>query len=138
MLTDSLSLVSFFGRIPPVLRIPEILEMLGRDITLLVGGSVFARSPDLVDNARAFVSSTGRAPLDPLVAKMSEAAPTEDQMAAIRRLRALKYPPIDGNHGKFLEFKADISQSGAAAAAEEDASHWLNLALENYKPPVQW
>ena len=41
MLTDSLSLVSFFGRIPPVLRIPEILEMLGRDITLLVGGSVF-------------------------------------------------------------------------------------------------
>lgn len=114
--------------------------MLGRDITLLVGGSVFARSPDLEDNARAFVSSTGRAPRDPLMAKISAkiSEPTEDQMAAIRKLRALKYPPIDGNHGKFLEFKADFSQSGAAPAAEEeDASHWLNVALENYKPPVQ-
>ena len=41
-------------------RIPEILDVLGRDIMLLVGGSVFARSPDLEDNSRAFVSSTGR------------------------------------------------------------------------------
>ena len=110
-------------------RIPEILQVLGRDITLLVGGSVFARSPNLEENAAAFVSSTGRKPVRLTTAN---SAPTQEQLDQVRRLRALKYPSVDGNHSKFLEFKANFSGSGAMGA--EDSSHWLGVALENYKP----
>ena len=113
-------------------RIPEILQVLGRDITLLVGGSVFARSPNLEENAAAFVSSTGRKPVRLATAN---SAPTQEQLDQVRRLRALKYPSVDGNHSKFLEFKANFSGSGAMGA--EDSSHWLGVALENYKPEAE-
>jgi ribulose-bisphosphate carboxylase large chain len=128
-------------------RIPEILQVLGRDIILLVGGSVFARSPDLEDNSRAFVESTGRSvksssnqsiPSSSLTEQQQAAngngsAPTEEQLEAIRMLRLRKYPSVQGNHGKFLEFKQGFSGSNKMGA--DDSSHWMNVALENYKPP---
>jgi len=115
-------------------RIPEILEILGRDITLLVGGSVFARSPDLEGNSRAFVSSTGRK-MENFSVSLSSSnghVPSQEQLEQIRKLRALKYPAVKGNHGKFLEFKKNFSGSGVMG--EDDSSHWLNVALEMYKP----
>ena len=59
--------------------------------------------------------------------------PTKEQLERIRMLRMKKYPDIQGNHGKFLEFKKGFSGSNQMGA--EDSSHWMNVALENYKPP---
>ncbi len=39
---------------------------------------------------------------------------------------------MDGNHGKFFEFKAGFGGSGNMGAP--DSSHWLSVALEHYKP----
>ncbi len=41
-------------------RVPDMLELYGDDVLFLVGGSLYARSPDLVDNARYFLSLVGR------------------------------------------------------------------------------
>ena len=90
-------------------RIPGILDQLGRDLCLLVGGSVFARSPDLEANSKAFVSSTGRGGRIVTPTNGTKAAPSEEQMERIRKLKLMKYPPISGNHGKFFEFKKGFS-----------------------------
>ena len=60
--------------------------------------------------------------------------PTSEQLEQIRKLRMLKYPEVHGNHGKFLEFKKGFGGSGVMG--KEDSSHWLNIALENYKPEI--
>ncbi|MCP4655614.1 MAG: ribulose 1,5-bisphosphate carboxylase large subunit [bacterium] len=41
-------------------RVPDMLELYGRDVMFLIGGALYARSPDLVDNARYFLSLVGR------------------------------------------------------------------------------
>ena len=61
-------------------------------------------------------------------------APTQEQLDRIKQLRMMKYPKIHGNHSKFLEFKKGFGGSNTMEA-EEDSSHWLNVALESYKPP---
>jgi len=41
-------------------RVPDMLELYGEDVMFLIGGALYARSPDLVDNARYFLSLVGR------------------------------------------------------------------------------
>ncbi len=41
-------------------RIPELLELYGNEVIFLVGGSLYSRSPDLVENAQYFMSLVGR------------------------------------------------------------------------------
>jgi len=41
-------------------RIPELLQLYGNDVMFLIGGSLYSRSPDLVENAQYFLSLVGR------------------------------------------------------------------------------
>jgi ribulose-bisphosphate carboxylase large chain len=41
-------------------RIPELLDLYGNDVLFLVGGSLYSRSADLVENAKHFMSLVGR------------------------------------------------------------------------------
>jgi ribulose-bisphosphate carboxylase large chain len=40
-------------------RVPELLRAYGEDVIFLIGGALYARSPDLTDNARYFASLVG-------------------------------------------------------------------------------
>jgi len=40
-------------------RIPELLQLYGNDVMFLIGGSLYSRSPDLVENAQYFLSLVG-------------------------------------------------------------------------------
>ena len=58
------------GRYPPIFptpgggmtldRIPDLLALYGEDVLFLMGGGLYGRSLDLVDNARYFLSLVGR------------------------------------------------------------------------------
>lgn len=41
-------------------RIPELLDLYGNEVIFLVGGSLYSRSPNLVENAQYFMSLVGR------------------------------------------------------------------------------
>ena len=41
-------------------RIPELLQLYGNDVMFLIGGALYSRSPDLVENAQYFLSLVGR------------------------------------------------------------------------------
>ena len=41
-------------------RIPDLLALYGEDVLFLMGGGLYGRSLDLVDNARYFLSLVGR------------------------------------------------------------------------------
>jgi ribulose-bisphosphate carboxylase large chain len=41
-------------------RIPEMLQVYGEDVMFLIGGALYSRSPDLVENAQYFLSLVGR------------------------------------------------------------------------------
>jgi ribulose-bisphosphate carboxylase large chain len=41
-------------------RLPEMLELYGNDVLLLVGGDLYRRSDDLAENARRFLGVLGR------------------------------------------------------------------------------
>ena len=41
-------------------KIPDMLELYGNDVLFLMGGGLYGRSPDLVENVRYFLSLVGR------------------------------------------------------------------------------
>ena len=41
-------------------KIPDMLELYGKDVLFLMGGGLYGRSPDLVENVRYFLSLVGR------------------------------------------------------------------------------
>jgi ribulose-bisphosphate carboxylase large chain len=41
-------------------RVPDMLQVYGHDVMFLIGGELYLRSPDLVQNARHFLSLVGR------------------------------------------------------------------------------
>jgi len=41
-------------------KIPEMLELYGNEVMFLIGGALYSRSPNLVENARYFLSLVGR------------------------------------------------------------------------------
>ena len=41
-------------------KLPDLLNEYGNEVVLLVGGALYTRSPDIVDNGRYILSLVGR------------------------------------------------------------------------------
>eukprot|EP00854_Cymbomonas_tetramitiformis_P003444 gene3444-4328_t len=101
-------------------RVPEMKDVYGDDVLLLIGGDLIGRTPDLTANAVTFISATGRPEAAPApVAAKAEAAPAE---RPAKRIKRPAEPPLTGNHSKVLAHSGDFT--------------WDRVPLEDYKPPA--
>eukprot|EP00667_Euglena_gracilis_P005775 EG_transcript_5818 len=111
--------------------IPGIRRAHCDDVALLIGGDVLLHSPDLEANARLFVAAVRAAPSQLGLAPLPEApkgAPPGAAAPEPKWKRQRVERPLEGNHGKVLRFATTPVPSGM--------SRWVDVPLEDYKPPA--